>query len=637
MMQLLQSLRILPRWIIIIIDLLILSFSISVGYLLRFNFEIAYITVEEFSSGLFIYLISNLVAIFIMQSYAGIIRYTSIQDGLRIFFTTSLGTLIAFIINYVCLTTIGAFIIPTSVLIISYFTAVIFLFAYRLLVKYIFSYYSGVVQKRKRAAIFGAGQSGLITKQIIEHDTASHIKIAAFLEDDPRKINKIISGVKIYKAKQDLAALFKGLKVSELIIAIQDLPLKRKNEIVDICLKNHIKVRTVPHADKWVKGELSLNQIKDIHIEDLLGRESIKLNNVNVKNEIKGKCILITGAAGSIGGEIVRQVLTYAPNTVILFDQAETPLYEIEREVNHNQNVNIFTIVGDVTNHARLNNLFLKYHPDIVFHAAAYKHVPMMEDNPSEAILCNVLGTKNLADLSLKYQIDKFVLISTDKAVNPTNVMGASKRIAEIYVQSLNNLFKKNDQTITSYITTRFGNVLGSNGSVIPLFKKQIEKRENITVTHPEVTRYFMTIPEACQLVMEAGAMGNGGEIFIFDMGRSIKIVDLAKKMIQLSGLELGKDILIEYTGLRAGEKLYEELLNNAENTLPTHHSKIMVAKVREANFDVIKEQIQRLIKAASERDELSLVKIMKEIVPEFISQYSRFELLDKEQESLNI
>lgn len=630
MIKFIQSLRILPRWIIIIIDLTILAFSVTFAYLLIYNFDFSRMEQANYFNAILIYLAGNLAAIFLTQSYAGIIRYTSFEDGYRILMTAIIGALVSLMVNYIFLFLSGMEIISLSVWIISFFNAVIFLVTYRFFVKYIFTYYNKAVQKKTAAIIFGAGESGMITKQIIDQNSTSNIKVVGFVEDDPRKANKVANGVKIYPSKE-LPKLLKTLKVKELIISVQDISINKKNRLVDLCLKHDVIVRTVPPSDKWVKGELSVNQIKNINIEDLLGREAINLNNINIKSELRNKWILVSGAAGSIGSEIVRQVLMFNPKGVVLVDQAESALYEFDIELRKNNYGHlIHPVIADITNKKRIQGVFEQYKPEIVFHAAAYKHVPLMENNPSEAVLCNVLGTKNLADTALQYMAERFVMISTDKAVNPTSVMGASKRIAEIYVQSLNKKYKLSNSHITSFITTRFGNVLGSNGSVIPLFKKQIQNRENITVTHPEITRYFMTIPEACQLVLEAGAIGNGGEIFIFDMGESVKIVDLAKKMIKLSGLQLGKDIMIEYTGLRAGEKLYEELLNVKENTIPTHHPKIMIAKVSEEDFDIVRERIKNLLKAAKQRDELNLVQIMKFIVPEFKSKISKFEKLDR-------
>jgi FlaA1/EpsC-like NDP-sugar epimerase len=630
MRKYLHSLNILPRWIILLLDLLVLSLSLNLAYLLRFNFELTEVLRHGLAVGILFYALCNFFAILVTQSYAGIIRYTSLQDGLRVLKMLCLGTVIALLVNYQYYLFFNKVIIPHSIILISFFVGAIALFCYRLLVKYVFLNYTSIVKNKVNVLILGAGQSGMVTHQIIAHDLGSNLRVVGFLENDDRKVGKLVNGTKIFHA-DDLEELIKVYGIKKLIFAVQDIALEKKNKIVDLCLKYNVRVRTVPPMNKWVKGELSLNQIREVNIEDLLGRKSIKLDNVKITSSLVGKSVLITGAAGSIGSEIVRQVVQYNPESIILLDQWETGLYEIDGEVRDLvSGLKIISVIADVSNRNRVEWVFEEYKPQVVFHAAAYKHVPMMENNPSEAILCNVLGTKNLADISIKHQVEKFVMISTDKAVNPTNVMGASKRIAEIYVQSLNNFLKANNPNGTSFITTRFGNVLGSNGSVIPLFKKQIAKGGPVTVTHPEITRYFMTIPEACQLVLEAGAMGNGGEIFIFDMGESVKIVDLAKKMIQLSGLEVGKDIDITFTGLRDGEKLYEELLNNNENTTATYHSKILIAKVREESYTRVKPNIEALIEAAFIKDDLNVVSLMKFIVPEFISNSSRFQVLDK-------
>lgn len=570
---------------------------------------------------------SGLLALLITKSYAGIVRYTGVQDGARVIYTLLITHVLTCFANLVYHYNYGVNLIPYSVILISFLASFLFLFQYRLLIKNIFSYYRGVVTNKTRVIIFGAGQLGIVTKQVIDGNDDSRYKVAGFVEDDLRKVGKNIHGTPIYNGFE-LKRLLVDLSIEELIIAISDLPVERKNEIVDTCLEADVKVRSVPQADHWVKGELSLNQIKEVNIEDLLGRESIKLNNEVVRSQILGRSVCITGAAGSIGSELVRQVIRYKPSKLILIDQAESPLYDIECELRGTGQIDFF--IADITNYDRINEVLADHRPEIIFHAAAYKHVPMMERNPVEAILCNVIGTKNLADLAVKYQVEKFVMISTDKAVNPTNVMGCSKRIAEMYVRSLNNyLYLKGGGT--SFVTTRFGNVLGSNGSVIPFFQKQINSGGPVTVTHPDITRYFMTITEACQLVLEAGAMGKGGEIFIFDMGKSMRIVDLAKKMIQLSGLQLNKDIEIVFTGLRQGEKLYEELLANKENTVPTHHNKIMIAKVQEYDYDQINDSIENLRTAIlSNMDDYVIVKIMKTIVPEFKSNSSRYQVLDE-------
>jgi len=416
-----------------------------------------------------------------------------------------------------------------------------------------------------------------------------------------------------------------------LIIANRNISKEKLNYLVDTCLKFNIKVQQVPPVTQWLNGKLDSEQLKDINIEDLLEREVIKLDNEKIHFELKGKKILVTGAAGSIGSELVRQLCNYRPSIIILCDQAETPMHELYLEIKENsKKVNIKAYIGNICDKVRMEHLFEIYNPDVVFHAAAYKHVPLMEDNPSLAVLNNVLGTKILAELAVANGVYKFVMVSTDKAVNPTNIMGASKRIAEIFTQSyykhLSSGVADDGMPHTKFVTTRFGNVLGSNGSVIPRFKQQLKAGGPITVTHPEITRYFMTIPEACQLVIEAGVMGQGSEIFVFDMGEPVKIIDLAKKMIMLAGKEPGVDIEITYTGLSPGEKLYEELLNDSENVMPTYHDKILIAKVQEYNFEYVSAKIDKLINSAKQHYMLETVGLMKDLVPEFVSTNSLYE-----------
>lgn len=525
-------------------------------------------------------------------------------------------------------------VVPASVLVINMLLSFVALSSYRVIIKYFFSYVTTINVTKKRVAIYGAGDVGISTKRALEHDMTANIQMVLFLEDDLRKVGKNIDGIKIFSSGQ-LEVLLKQYLVDELIIATTKLPSKRKNEIVDFCLDNKIEVFTVPPLKNWINGQLSTKQLQNIKIEDLLEREQIKIYNQILFKQLNNKIVLVTGAAGSIGSEIVRQLLQYKPRLLVLNDHAETPLHDLKLELEECGCNNFKLALGDIRNDLFVEKIFQDCHPNFVYHAAAYKHVPMMENSPLEAICTNVGGTKLLADLSIKYGVERFVMISTDKAVNPTNVMGASKRIAEMYVQSLYQnqeiQFQKDLNTSrTKFITTRFGNVLGSNGSVIPRFKKQIEAGGPVTVTHPDITRYFMTIPEACQLVLEAGSMGNGGEIFVFDMGHPVKIADLARKMIKLSGLEPEEDIKIEYSGLRPGEKLYEELLNNAENTMATYHEKILIAKTRTLEYNSLSLQIEALITPAKNQESvLEVVAAMKALVPEFISNNSEFEKLD--------
>jgi FlaA1/EpsC-like NDP-sugar epimerase len=464
---------------------------------------------------------------------------------------------------------------------------------------------------------------GIVTKRTLEKDKYNSYNIVGFIDDDKKKEGLLIEGrtiINTYNLKETL----KEIKVNAVIIAIKEPDVNNKRKLIELCLKENINVKMVPSLDDWFEGDFSSKQLKNIKIEDLLGRKPIRLLNDNIKQDLKEKIILVSGAAGSIGSEIVRQVLKYKPKKVILLDQSESGIYELSHELSSkNKKYNFEIVIGDISRRERMENLFKNLKPNIVYHAAAYKHVPLMEFNPSEAIRVNVMGTKILADLSIKTNVEKFIFISTDKAVNPTNVMGASKRISEMYCQSVSKT------TNTKFITTRFGNVLGSNGSVIPLFKKQLESGGPITVTHKNVTRYFMTIPEACSLVLEAGNMGKGGEIYVFDMGESIKIIDLAKKMIQLAGFEIGKDIQIKITGLRPGEKMYEELLGNGENTIGTHHPKILIGKVKNLDNERIKKLVDNLTLLVKNQENHKIVKNMKVIVPEFISNNSEFSKLD--------
>ena len=627
-----QNLTILPRWIIIIIDLVIILQSTVVAYTLRFNFEWNDIMGHNFVLGLIFSGIAGLTANLVTRSYAGIVRYTGIEDGKRIATNTVLSLLLLSFVNLLYYYNTGINAVPYSVLLITFPFAFFELFFYRLFVKELFAYVKNVDDKNERTtvAVFGAGSLGLSVKQMIETTPDSGLRLIALVEDDPSKIGKKIQGYKIVHP-DGLPALVKDQGVQELIIAVNNLSLVRKNRIIEDCLRLGIKVRAVPPASEWIKGQLSLRQIKEVRIEDLLGRDVIDIGASEIERQMKGKVICVTGAAGSIGSELCRQIIQFGPKRVVLIDQSESPLFNTEYDLKKmGLLVDLSIYICDITNALQLEKILSEERPEVIFHAAAYKHVPMMERNPTEAVLCNVFGTRILADIAVKIGVKKFVMISTDKAVRPTSIMGCTKRIAEIYVQALFHQLQMEKGAATSFVTTRFGNVLGSNGSVIPIFRKQIEAGGPVTVTHPEIVRYFMTIQEACRLVLEAGVMGYGGEIYIFDMGKPVKIYDLARQMIKLSGLEVGKDIDIIFTGLREGEKLFEELLNDAENTVPTHHDKIMKAKVAAYEYNRINSYLDLLEDLVKDKNELKVVALMKDIVPEYKSNYSRFEILDK-------
>ncbi len=611
---------------ILLLDLGATVTALFIAILIQQNVALRAINWDHVINSIFLILLINSLVFTTTKSYTGIVRYTGVQDAVRIAAAVSISSFIILVINTVALG--YSTILSLTTLVISLYTVFTFFFliSYRVLVKYLFSYAKNYKMKKKSVVIFGAGDTGVATQRVLENDGQSNIQIVAFIDDDKKKGSKNLNGAPIitFAAFKELANV---QPIDELIIASYSLPTKRKNEIVDFCLDHDIKALSVPPYSKWAEGKFTSRQLQSIKIEDLLERDPILINNNQIKSQIKGKRILVTGAAGSIGSEIVRQLIPYAPELIILCDQAETPLHTLELELIENgTRANCVSYLADITNKSRIESLFEEFKPQYVYHAAAYKHVPMMELCPTEAVRNNVVGVKLIADLSVKYNVERFVMISTDKAVNPTNVMGASKRMAEMYVQALS----KQEGIGTKFITTRFGNVLGSNGSVIIRFKEQIEKGGPVTVTHPNITRYFMTIPEACQLVLEAGSMGNGGEIFVFDMGQPVAIADLAKKMIRLYGLIPNIDINITYSGLRPGEKLYEELLNDEENTTQTYHDKILIAKVRDVSFDLVYQstiELENILNTSN--DEMQLVSKMKELVPEYISNNSIYEKLD--------
>lgn len=629
-----QRIRLAPRWIIFLIDICCCVIAMSLAFLLRMNFNLSEIDFYPLTKILGITLAVNACLLVAFKTYAGIVRYTSVEDTGRILSVNTIVCLIFLLIEniYPKADDHTAALFPTSVLFIYYLGVNFLLLIYRLFVKRIYQYLFTVRKKTNKAVLYSAGYEGLLAKKMISDNQRSDIKITAFLEDNENLIGKIIESTTVVRANRQNLERLSREGVELLIIADPYIRKQRLNDLVDICLELNIRIQQVPSSEKWMNNTLEPDQLRDVNIEQLLERDVIRIKNEQVGKEVRGKKVLVTGAAGSIGSEIVKQLLQYKPAIVIACDVAETPLHELR--ISMPEDVKVKTFIGDICDRVRMEQIFEIYAPDIVYHAAAYKHVPLMEEHPSAAIVNNVLGTKILGELAVAYHVEKFVMVSTDKAVNPTNVMGASKRISEIFIQSFYKYISRNTKVVanhgsTKFITTRFGNVLGSNGSVIPRFKKQIEEGGPLTVTHPEITRYFMTIPEACQLVLEAGTMGKGGEIFVFDMGKPVKIVDLARKMIRLSGKEPDRDIHIEYSGLRPGEKLYEELLNNAENTMPTYHEKIMIAKVREYDFVSVHSQIEDLIDLAQKHFLMETVSKMKEIVPEFISNNSIYQKLD--------
>lgn len=595
------------------------------------NFQLLEIDFSIFASQLIFVLGLRLLAFLYFQSYAGIIRHTSIEDAILILKAVFAGSFGAVLVSAVIRNTLGfehVFNLSASILIIDFFICLFWMVILRFFVK---SFYESFINQFKPTIgvlIYGAGYTGMLTKNVFQTDRSTNYKILGFIDDNESKIGKTIEGIKVYSLPEVLDKFVGFNEGLEVIMAINNMSAKSKRKISDIFLDRGVVVKALPPVDKWVEGEFAMNQIHNVKIEDLLGREVIQMNNKRIGEEISGKVILVTGAAGSIGSEIVRQLIAYFPSKLVLVDQAESALYDLEYELAGKvpTNVQLIVNVADVSDTRRVSRIFNNHQPDIIFHAAAYKHVPLMENNPYEAIKTNVIGTRILAELASELGVEKFVMVSTDKAVNPTNVMGATKRLAEMYTQSMNQL----EGVKTKFIATRFGNVLGSNGSVIPLFKKQIERGGPVTVTHPEITRYFMTIPEACELVLEAATMGQGGEVFVFDMGESVKIIDLAKKMITLSGLRVDKDIEIRYTGLRPGEKLYEELLNNDENTLPTHHPKILIAEVNTPSYAYMEVATNDLNQLLSAGDNNAIVSKIKEIIPEYKSNNSVFETLDK-------
>jgi len=617
----------LPRKLVLLADLTIMALGFILADVLRFNLNIGMISLGEIMLHLTCILLPvYLLAFLLTGSYRGILRHSSIEDFLKLFLAISLATVLVMLVSGI--THLDAvpeiWMLPYSVVVIHSVVTLVLLLAFRLGVRGVYQTYGNSRSDYSPVLIFGAGELGQITCNILENDGHSHIRVAGFIDDKKVLEGKELSGKQIYTEKQAFKKFIITDEIKEIILAIEKKKIspERKKRFLEHCVQYGVKVREVPLVKDWIGGKFSSRQIRDINIEDLLGREPIWLNQDGVSKGLKNAVVLVTGAAGSIGSEIARQLMSFESKKVILLDLAESPLFELQSELLKSWPASRFEVViASVIDRHRMRAVFDAYRPEYVFHAAAYKHVPLMEDSPYQAIRVNVGGTTLVADLSVEFGVKKFVMISTDKAVNPTNVMGASKRICEIYIQSL----AQSGMTDTQFITTRFGNVLGSNGSVVPVFRRQIAEGGPVTVTDPEIMRYFMTIPEACQLVLEAGFMGNGGEIYVFDMGDPVKIYDLAVKMITLAGLKPDIDIPIVFTGLRPGEKLYEELLADDENTIKTHHPKIKAAQVREHRFTLVKLEVDELLKATQAETDAELVLRMKKLVPEYISNNSEY------------
>ncbi len=613
------------RWIVLLIDLSISMQAFFFAYLIRFNFTLNFGDFDFLFHLPYVGLVS-LLSFLLVGSYKGIVRHTGIKDAVQVFWAVT--TIMTFLLlsSYISgrFEQYHEFFIPVSIILIHYLLNIVLLIASRFIFKYLFERIAGSFSPIKNVLIYGAGDSGLITYNTLNNSAATNYRVVGFIDESRIKIGKQFNRVRIYDPDKIDETFIKKNKVSEIIVSIQNIKPFTLFEKVEKLTQLPVKVKIVPPVQMWIDGNLNVSQIKEVKIEDLLGRKQIQINNPVIQSEFKGKTILITGAAGSIGSELSNQISQYEYKDLILLDQAESELYNLQQEFKRNGIHNFSIELADIRDKTRIKDIFEKYDINIIFHAAAYKHVPLMEANPYEAVRVNVYGTGSVMNLAVAYNVDKFVMVSTDKAVNPTNVMGATKRVAEIYANSLNGTGK------TKFVTTRFGNVLGSNGSVIPLFKKQIEQGGPVTVTHKDITRFFMTIPEACQLVLEASVMGNGGEIYVFDMGKSVKIFDLAKKMIHLSGLRYPDDIEIVFSGLRPGEKLYEELLATEENTIPTYNEKILIAKTPRIDYEEKKQQIEILMKSKGVPP-VEIVASLKRIVPQYISNNSEYEKLDQQ------
>ena len=626
----------LPKWIVLVYDLTVMGsvFIFSTYLVANFSAEQVVIqnTLHQIIASAFIFFVVYLI----IKPHYNIIRHTTLKDFSSIIYALLIGSSGLLVLSVAGRSnpTFEYYAIPYPVIIIQFFISVFILLTSRLFIKAIYHSLFLKPESVQNTMIFGAGRLGMIAHNVLERENQLSYNVVGFIDDNPNLHGKKINGVRVYSAFEAIEYVLAKKKVKEIIIAIApwEISLERKQQFVNSCIEKELQIKEVADVSAWIKGSLEKVKIQNIKIEDLLGREPISIDINKISEGLNGKHIMVTGAAGSIGSEIVRKLLLFNPAKVILVDQAESALYNFHNELLASfGNINIEIIVGNVSDQNRMRSIFENYHPEIVFHASAYKHVPLMEKHPYEAVKTNIGGTKVVADLSVEFEVKKFVMISTDKAVNPTNVMGASKRICEIYIQSLSQL----KGIKTQFVTTRFGNVLGSNGSVVPLFKSQIEMGGPVTITHKDITRYFMTIPEACQLVLEAGFMGNGSEIFVFDMGSPVKIYDLAEKMIFLSGYIPHKDIKIVVTGLRPGEKLYEELLSSKENCMPTHNEKITIGKIRQYDYYEANSKITEMLENLSNETDEMIVSRMKDMVEEFISQNSKYEKLDNKVEEL--
>lgn len=626
----------MPYWSIVTIDSIITGLSLLFFYVLLRGHEALLANLWQVLASVGVFLVCFLLGFRLKHTYQGVLRYSSFGDLSRISVACIVGCGLSMAASFVTSALLVPF--PLLAILLGSFFAFAVLWILRVIVKLVYDTILAHGRKRQKVFIYGAREGGIsLAKSIRAQDDSPYV-LAGFVSDRDIMVGKKMMGVDIYANDEHLPETMRRNGASILLVSpLKNNEIRERSQMIDGLINSGIHIHKLPAPQEWDgKSEIGYSQLREVNVEDLLPRDKIEVDMEAIGNLLKGRRILITGAAGSIGSEMVRQIARFGPAELVLVDQAETPLHDVRLMMARDwPDISAHTIMGDIANSRRMEEIFNRYEPEYVFHAAAYKHVPMMEDNPSESIENNVNGTKIIADLAVRYGTRKFVMVSTDKAVNPTNVMGCSKRICEIYVQSLDKAIKEGKvKGSTCFVTTRFGNVLGSNGSVIPIFERQIKAGGPVTVTHPDIIRYFMLIPEACKLVLEAGTMGNGGEIFVFDMGKPVRIADLAKRMIVMSG---AKDVEIKYTGLRDGEKLFEEVLNDEETTLPTFHKQIKIAKVREYDYNEVNRRITSLINLATTADDMTIVGTMKAIVPEFKSQHSKYEQLDGEVDKINL